>query len=344
MWPPSGRICRSSSSLRRLVAALMWRAWFGHAQRRVHQRDHRLQPRHAVARLGRGVAQLAHLARQAAQEAAVEPHVGIVEHQRRLADPGDDPARDDLGPPGGGVAGALQRDPFVDQRARIGAGDAGVGGAQMAQPAEAVQRHRPVLGRRRRSRTASARRRPPPCRRTRSGRHRSRSRGWSRRCADPAARSAAGRARPAGSGRRASESPVNRPSSLRAIPRARNTDNRGPFRDRSARHRRVRSPHCGRAMRPAGRTIPERRDGGQPTVRLHALDPAGVEAVEPAHSWLGIRQLAGQGAQVAGGVEEARQGRRPRPPRPDGGARGDRAPAARSTGSTPSSGSSEQVQ
>ena len=37
------------------------------------------------------------------------------------------------------VPGALQRDPFVHQRARIGAGDAGFGGAQMAQPAEAEQ-------------------------------------------------------------------------------------------------------------------------------------------------------------------------------------------------------------
>ena len=38
----------------------------------------------------------------------------------------------------------LQRDPFVDQRAGIGAGDAGFGGAQMAQPAEAEQRRPPI--------------------------------------------------------------------------------------------------------------------------------------------------------------------------------------------------------
>jgi hypothetical protein len=35
--------------------------------------------------------------------------------------------------------GAGERDPFVDQRAGIGAGDAGFGGAQVPQPAEAEQ-------------------------------------------------------------------------------------------------------------------------------------------------------------------------------------------------------------
>ena len=46
------------------------------------------------------------------------------------------------------MPGALQRDPFVDQRARIGAGDGGFGGAQMAKPAKAQQRRRPFVGRR----------------------------------------------------------------------------------------------------------------------------------------------------------------------------------------------------
>ena len=52
------------------------------------------------------------------------------------------------GAPGERMPRALQRDPFVDQRAGIGAGDAGFGGAQMAQPAEAQQRRRPFVGRR----------------------------------------------------------------------------------------------------------------------------------------------------------------------------------------------------
>ena len=47
------------------------------------------------------------------------------------------------------MPGALHGDPFVDQRARVGAGDAGLGRAQMAQPAEAEQARRPFLGRRR---------------------------------------------------------------------------------------------------------------------------------------------------------------------------------------------------
>ena len=47
-----------------------------------------------------------------------------------------------------GMPRALQRDPFVDQRAGIGAGDAGLRRAQMAQPAEAEQRRRPFVRRR----------------------------------------------------------------------------------------------------------------------------------------------------------------------------------------------------
>ena len=53
------------------------------------------------------------------------------------------------GSPGDRMKRALQRDPFVDQRAGVGAGDAGFRGAQMAQPAEAEHRGRPFLRRRR---------------------------------------------------------------------------------------------------------------------------------------------------------------------------------------------------
>ena len=42
------------------------------------------------------------------------------------------------------MPGALQGDPFVHQRAGIGAGDGGLGGAQVAQPAEAEQRSSPI--------------------------------------------------------------------------------------------------------------------------------------------------------------------------------------------------------
>jgi hypothetical protein len=40
------------------------------------------------------------------------------------------------------------RNPVIDQRARIGAGERGVGGAQMPQPSEAEQRHFPIFRRR----------------------------------------------------------------------------------------------------------------------------------------------------------------------------------------------------
>ena len=166
------------------------------AERRVVERDHRLQARQAVARLLERAAQVAHLPRQAADEAAVEARVGVLQDEGRLAEPADDAARQDVEPPAERMPAALQVDPFVDQRAGIGAGDGGIGGAQMAQPGEAEQDHRPFVRGRRRFRRASGGRRSPPCRRRRSGRHRFRRRGWRRRCAGPAARSPGGRWRP----------------------------------------------------------------------------------------------------------------------------------------------------
>ena len=56
----------------------------GEAQRGVAQRDQHLQPRHAVADVDHGVAQIADVARQAAQVTPVELAVGVAEHQRRL--------------------------------------------------------------------------------------------------------------------------------------------------------------------------------------------------------------------------------------------------------------------
>jgi hypothetical protein len=92
--------------------------------------------------------EIADLSRQAAQKAAIELHVGIVEQQRRLAQPGDHAPRDHVGTPGDGVVRAVEGDPFVDQRTCIGAGDAGLRGTQVAQPAEAQERDGPILGRR----------------------------------------------------------------------------------------------------------------------------------------------------------------------------------------------------
>src|SRR6185503_6008855 len=54
------------------------------AERSAGQRHHRLQARRAVARFLQRAAQIAYLARQAADEAAVEARVGILQDERRL--------------------------------------------------------------------------------------------------------------------------------------------------------------------------------------------------------------------------------------------------------------------
>src|SRR5919106_1487223 len=85
---------------------------------------------------------------------------------------------------------------------------------------------------------------------------------------------------PGRKGRRASENPVNRPSSLRAIPRARKTDNRvrsaTEARDIEAWAPLMRACHA-----PRGRTIPKRYPHAKQRARSGALDPPGKKAVEP---------------------------------------------------------------
>ena len=49
--------------------------------------------------VARGVAQIAHLPHQAAQEAPVERGVGVLQDQGRLAEPGDDAPRQHVRPP-----------------------------------------------------------------------------------------------------------------------------------------------------------------------------------------------------------------------------------------------------
>ena len=123
-------------------------AVIGKTERGVAERDQHQQPRHAVGNVQHGVAQIADLAREAAQVAAVEAAVGVAEQQRRLRQEGDHAPRQHVGAPGGLARLMLRRQPFVDQRARIGAGDGRIGGAQMPQPAEAEQRDFPVFRRR----------------------------------------------------------------------------------------------------------------------------------------------------------------------------------------------------
>ena len=85
-----------------------------------------------------------------AHEAAIKVAVAALEDQRRLRQPAQQATRDDVGLPGERARGgpAANADPFVHKRAGVGAGERGVGGAQMAQPAEARKRGGPGLRRR----------------------------------------------------------------------------------------------------------------------------------------------------------------------------------------------------
>src|SRR5947208_9919936 len=119
-----------------------------HAERRIAQRDYSLQSRHAIARLRGCATEMADLPRQAAQKSAIELDMGTIEQQRRLAEPRHNSPRDHVRTPTNRIMGTADRDPLVDERARIGAADARFGGAKMAQPAEAEKRRRPLVGRR----------------------------------------------------------------------------------------------------------------------------------------------------------------------------------------------------
>ena len=119
----------------------------GDAERGIAERDDGLHMCDTAARIARGVPQITHLTDKAAQEAPVEAHVSILQDQRGLAEPGNNAARQHVRPPGERMPGALQRDPFVDQGAGIGAGDAGLRRAEMAQPAEAQEGRRPFVRR-----------------------------------------------------------------------------------------------------------------------------------------------------------------------------------------------------
>ena len=53
-------------------------------------------------------AQITHLPRQAADEAAVEARVGVLQNERRLAEPADNAAREDVDAPAERMPAALQ--------------------------------------------------------------------------------------------------------------------------------------------------------------------------------------------------------------------------------------------
>ena len=145
IWPPSGRICRSSSSARWRVALRSADGRRRQRQRREGQRDAGAQPVLAVGHLRRHRAQIADLHRQRLQEGAVEREFGALQHHRGMLQPGDDALGGRRRLPGdAGDAAAVDGDPVRHQRARIGGGELGAGGAHVAQPAEAVQRLQPA--------------------------------------------------------------------------------------------------------------------------------------------------------------------------------------------------------
>ena len=117
----------------------------GQTQRGVAERDQNLQAWHAVGNIDHRVTQVANLARQAAQKAAVEFPVCVVQHQRRLRQQRDHAPRQDVRAPADAAFADWPRDPVVDQCAGVGAGDRGIRGAQMAQPSEAEQVGFPVV-------------------------------------------------------------------------------------------------------------------------------------------------------------------------------------------------------
>jgi len=118
----------------------------GKAERGIAQRDQHLQPGHAIRDVEHGVAQIADFPRQPAQVAAIELAVGVAEHERCLRQQRNHPAREHVGTAADRALVGLVGDPVIDQRARVGACQCGVGGAQMPQPSEPEQRHFPVFG------------------------------------------------------------------------------------------------------------------------------------------------------------------------------------------------------
>ena len=101
-WPPSGRICRSISRFSRVGGGFDVARLSGDAERGVVERDRGLHAGGAAIGMRRGAAQITHLTDQAAQKAPIEPHIGVLQHQRRLAEPGDDPPRQHVRTPGHG--------------------------------------------------------------------------------------------------------------------------------------------------------------------------------------------------------------------------------------------------
>ena len=114
--------------------------------RRIGKRDTGPQPALALRHLPHHRAQIADLRCQRPEECPVEAQFGALQNHRGVLQPGDDALGRRLRVPRRPAdAAAMGRDPVGHQGARIGGGEFGVGGAHVAQPAEAVQRLLPAL-------------------------------------------------------------------------------------------------------------------------------------------------------------------------------------------------------
>lgn len=92
-----------------------------HAKARESQRDRDQQTRIAVLDRRVYAAEKPHLPGEATHIGAVESVIGILQNQRRMCEPGDHAARDDLGTPRIRVRAAMLRNPVGDERARSSA-------------------------------------------------------------------------------------------------------------------------------------------------------------------------------------------------------------------------------
>ena len=321
----------------------------GEAERGVAQRDQHLQPRHAVGDVEHRVAQIADFAGQPAQIAAIEFAVGVAEHQRRLRQQRDHAARQHVGAAAERPLARRIGDPVVDQRAGIGAGQRGIGGAQMPQPAEAEQRHFPVFRRRLEIEDRAA-----VAGHDLAGEHEAAGIDFGGAGGVGGAQivrrddQAVGAARPQPRQRHRAAA-----GARHHAPRKAAHDQRRDASALSDRHACLEREggYCRRillirkrrqdTLLKTGESPEAARNSG---VKSGFNQPRRVKAVQPAEPRVGVGQMAGQGAQIAVGGDDFGRGRRPR--RPSTGARRtpDSAASSAAIACSPSSGSSEQVQ
>ena len=120
------------------------------AERHFGKRDDRDQSDASIEFAMQAGLEIVRLPSETAHEPAIESGIRAIEDQRRLAEPGENPASDDFGTPGRrGVRPARNRNPVVHQCTPVDPGERGIGGAQVSEPAEAGQCRGPSFAGRR---------------------------------------------------------------------------------------------------------------------------------------------------------------------------------------------------